>query len=156
MDADGTSFSESRIISIDAGSQLSHIVQRYGANTPIKVAAGIPLRNENDSTISSVEKGYVIYTEKSEKAGDVFVATVYPSGIDEVVVNTYAYDNPKSQNTETHTHVLGVTTYQPNTPIGYYTGYGWTKFGFNTVDDFKAYVENFIEAKANPLKVQIK
>ncbi|MFV0468054.1 MAG: DUF4861 family protein [Dysgonomonas sp.] len=157
IDVDGTSFSESRTISLDAGSQLSKVVQEYGSNTPIKVAAGIPLRDDKDSSIVANPKGgYVIYVEPSEKAGQVFMATAFPSALDSIVKNTYTYINPKKDNSpETHTHILAVTTYQPNTPITYYTGYGWTKFGFATVSDFQTYIENFLNAKKEPLKYTI-
>lgn len=157
IDVDGTSLAESRTISIDAGSQLSKVIQEYGANTPIKVAAGIPLREDSTALAStSVKDGYVIYTEPSVNAGNVFVGLLFPSGIENVVENVYTYNNPKTEKVETHEHILGVTTYQPNTPITYYTGYGWTKFGFPTISDFQTYVENFSKSVKNPLKYQIK
>lgn len=155
IDVDGTSFSEIRTISLDAGSQLSKIVQEYGTNSPIKVAAGIPLRNDSAKIIASVEKGYVIYTEPSENADDVFVATLFPDGLDAIEKNSYTYINPKNGNKpETHQHILGITTYRPDTPITYYSGYGWTKFGFATEADFQKYIENFGESLKQPLVVK--
>jgi hypothetical protein len=66
-------------------------------------------------------------------------------------VDTYTIVHPKSGKEETHSHVAGITTYQPDTPITYYTGYGWSKFGFPEVDDFKTYIGNFAASLENPL-----
>ena len=155
INVDGVLFNETRTISIDAESQLSKITQEYGTNNPIKVAAGIPLREDSAQIVSSTEKGYIIYTEHSAKGGDVFVAMLFPQGIDSIEKNSYTYYNPMNQNKpETHTHILGISTYQPNMPITYYTGYGWTKFGFETKGDFQEYIENFGERFKQPLIVE--
>ena len=155
MDVDGGLFTETRTISIDAGSQLSKIIQEYGTSNPIKVAAGIPLREDSPQIVFSLENGYVIYTEHNKKGGDIFVSMVFPQGINSIEKNSYTYYNPIKQNKpEIHTHILGITIYQPNTPITYYTGYGWSKFGFETLADFQEYIENFCERFKQPLIVE--
>ena len=155
IDVDKAVFTETRTISIDAGAQLSKVTQEYGTKNPLKVAAGIPLREDTPQIVSSLDEGYIIYTEHSVKGGDVFVALLFPKGIEAIENNSYVYNNPMNKNKpETHNHVLGVTTYQPNTPISYYTGYGWTKFGFAKVADFQKYIENFNESIKQPLIVE--
>ena len=146
---------EVRTILLDAGSQLSKITQEYSTSNPIKVAAGIPLREEFPQIISSLKKGYVIYTEHDRNGGDVFVSMVFPEGLEAIKNNSYTYNNPMNQNkAEIHTHLLGIATYHPNTPITYYTGYGWSKFGFETVSDFQKYIENFSERLKQPLIIE--
>lgn len=157
IDVDGKRFSETRTISIDAGCQLSKITQEYGTSEPIKVAAGIPLRNDSPEliTVKGEKNGYSIYTEPSENAGDVFMAIVFPTPLDTIQQHTYVYNNPKNNNkSETHTHILNVATYQPNAPITYYSGYGWTKFGFENQAAFDTYIKNFCESLEHPLIIK--
>ncbi|SHE86947.1 DUF4861 family protein [Dysgonomonas macrotermitis] len=154
IDIDGKTYKESRTFSIDAGSQLSKVVQEYGVSDAIDVAAGFSKREKNDTIIVSPEKDYLIYREPSEKAGNVFLGLVFPNGIDSTTIDTYDVVNPVNNTKGTFTHVLAITKYQPNTPITYYTGYGWTKFGFETEAAFQTYLNNFSKGLKQPLIVK--
>jgi hypothetical protein len=152
IDVDGRKYSESRTFSIDAGSQLTKVVQAYGINEPMQVAAGIVKRESADSVITVLDKGYTIYAEpKTDKAEGIYVAVVFPEGISESVVDTYETGKGKK-----YSHVLAVTTQQPKKPVIYYTGYGWAKFGFPTAGDFEKYIQNFSDGLKQPLKIQYK
>ncbi|WP_080902868.1 DUF4861 domain-containing protein [Parabacteroides sp. Marseille-P3160] len=153
FDVNGKSISEIRIFSLDAGSQLTKVTEQLGVSEPTPVAAGIVKREKNDSILVSPEKDYIVYLEPGEKAGSVFVGLVFPTPVDSTVINTYEVLNPISKKKETHTHILGLTTYQPNKPVTYYTGYGWEKFGFPTIADFQKHVANFSKALKQPLIV---
>jgi len=154
LDVDGKSLSETRTFSIDAGSQLTKIIQEYSTDSSMPVAAGIAKR-ENDSIITSIENNYIVYAEPtSEKVGNVYLALVFPEGLEKSVVDTYTVTNPKNKKEDSYSHVLGITTYKPNTPIKYYTGYGWSKFGFENVSDFQKYIENFSKGLKAPLVVK--
>jgi hypothetical protein len=155
LDVDGKPVAENRTISIDAGSQLSKIVQAYTIKEPMPVAAGIVKREKNDSIISSDK--YVVYAEpKSDMVDNVYLALVFPQGISKSIVDTYTIDNPKTKKKDTYSHVLAITAQQPNIPVTYYSGYGWSKFGFATVADFENYVKEFSERLNNPLVVKYK
>lgn len=155
LDVDGKSVAENRTISIDAGSQFSKIVQAYTIKEPMTVAAGIVKREKNDSIISSDK--YVVYAEpKSDMVDNVYLALVLPQGIDKSIVDTYTVDNPKTKKKDTYSHVLAITTQQPHIPVTYYSGYGWSKFGFATVADFENYVKEFSEGLNNPLVITYK
>lgn len=154
LDVDGKSVAENRTISIDAGSQLSKVVQAYTIKEPMQVAAGIVKREKGDSTIFSTD--YMVYAEpKNEKVGDVYLAVVMPEGINKTPIDTYEIVNDKNKKNETHSHVLAVTTQQPNKPVVYYTGYGWSKFGFPTVADFQKYVDEFSQSLKQPLVIKL-
>ncbi len=142
MEINGDRFSESRTFSLDAGSQLTKIQQEYGIRQPMPVAAGIVKRENNDSVIFFPEKNYLIYTESSPKAGDVFLALVFPESM-------------KNFAGEIHNHLLVIETYQPGQPQTYYTGYGWTKFGFPKATDFEKYAEDFTICLKQPLIVKV-
>lgn len=151
VDVDGRKVSESRTFSIDAGSQLTKVVQAYGVNEPMQVAAGIIKRENGDSVIAAVDKGYIIYAEpKTNKAEGVYLSLLLPEGISESVVDTYEIGKNK------YSHVLAVTTQQPKKPVTYYTGYGWAKFGFPTVGDFEKYILNFSDGLKQPLVIKYK
>ena len=155
VDVDGKSYAESRTFSIDAGSQLTKITEDYsGVEGSMPVAAGF-VKRENDSIITSVENNYLVYAEPvSEKVGNVYLGLVFPEGFEKSVVDTYAVDNAKTKKQDSYSHVLGVATYKANTPLTYYTGYGWSKFGFPTVADFEKYMDNFSKGLKNPLIVK--
>ena len=112
---DGKTFSESRTFSIDAGSQLTKVIQEYGTGDTLTVAAGLVKRAEDDQAYTEyTENGTaaVIYEEpENEKAGKVFVGMVFPAGLERVISNTYTITNSKSKQEETHSHLLGITSY---------------------------------------------
>ena len=160
VEVDGRTYSESRTFSIDAGSQLTKVVQRYygGMGESIEVAAGLIKRAGGDSLIVALDRGYIIYAEpKTDKTEGVWLGVVFPDGISEVVVDT----------TYKHPHVLAVTTtssvkrstwrelttMRPAETVTYYTGYGWSMFGFPTAADFEKYIGNFVEGLREPLSV---
>lgn len=155
IEVDGKIFSESRIFSLDAGSQLTKITQVYGTNEPIAVAAGIVKREESNYIAQeTTDKGTttIVYAEPtSPKAGNVYVGMVAPFEVEEIMTETYTIKNPKTEKSETHSHILAATTYQPNHPVTYYIGYGWEKYGFPKVEDFQTYVINYAAALEQPL-----
>lgn len=154
LDVDGKAYSETRTFSIDAGSQFSKVIQEYGVTEDMTVAAGIAKRAANDTIIFSPEKDYIIYREPSEKAGPVYLGLVFPAGIDSMVVDTYKVANAKTKKDDTFSHVLAVATYKANQPIVYYTGYGWSKFGFADEAAFQTYASNFSKGLKQPLVVK--
>ena len=135
----GKLFSESRTFSLDAGSQLTKVRQEYGTDTAIPVAAGIVKRADSDVVVHN--DNYLIYTEVGPNAGEVFVGMLFPDGINRV---------------ENNDHALAITNYQPNQPLTYYTGYGWTKFGFERLADFEKYMADFSTCLTEPLVITYK
>ncbi|MDR2950209.1 MAG: DUF4861 domain-containing protein [Prevotella sp.] len=157
MDVDGKTVAENRTISLDAGSQFSKIVQAYTIKEPMTVAAGIVKRETGDSIIASVDKGYIVYAEpKTDKVSGIYLGLVFPQGINESKTDTYDVLNAKSNKKDTYSHVLAIATQQPNIPVTYYAGYGWSQFGFPTVADFEKYIQNFSEELKQPLIIKYK
>jgi len=157
IDVNGKAFSESRTFSIDAGSQLTKVTQAYGTTEDMPVAAGIVKRESGDSIIVASDKTYVLYMEpKSNKVEGIYGALVFPQGFDEMVVDSYKISNEKTKKDDSYSHVLAVATYKANTPITYYTGYGWNKYGFADEKAFEEYLQNFVKATKEPLGITIK
>ena len=155
---DGKTFGESRIFSIDAGSQLTKVTQEFCTKDVITVAAGIIKRSEDGevNTVYTDNGDATIFYEEpaSEKVGRIFVCMYFPKGINKSITHTATIINSKSQKEETHSHVLGVMTYQPEQPITYFTGYGWDKFGFPTLNDFQNHIGLFSIALKEPLIIK--
>lgn len=157
IDVDGKTFSESRTFSIDAGSQLTKVTQQYGTAEEMPVAAGIVKRESGDSVIVSPDNTYVLYMEpKTNKVEGIYASLVFPQGFNEMVVDTYKIKNKKPKKEDSYSHVLAVATYKPNTPVTYYTGYGWNKYGFVDEKTFEEYLHNFVRSVNEPLEVTIK
>lgn len=136
----------SRIISLDAGSQLNKIRQLNEfkvANLPL--AAGIVLRNLPDEKIitDKARKLYAIHAEPADKEnGTLFEAIV---GV-----------KPFSMITTKCEHLLCIQTVNPNTFFTYYAGGGWDKYGFKTFEDWTNYIQSFSDKLQHPLLISIK
>jgi hypothetical protein len=146
LNVNGKKYSETRTISIDAGSQLTKITQSYeGVAEKFTVAAGIVKRNGKDSIVA--KDNYVIYAEPySKKVENVFLAMIFPDGYKKITVNTYKTAN------DSYSHVLAVCNYE--NPVTYYSGYGWSKAGaFSNISAFEKYISEFSENLKSPLKI---
>jgi hypothetical protein len=150
---------ESRIFSIDAGSQMTKVTEEYTTSDTLVVAAGIVKRNFHDEAycaFTDFGTAGVIYAEpETKKAGKIFIGMVFPKGLERTITDTYTCINPKTENEDKYSHVLGITTYYPGSPLTYYTGYGWSKFGFNSLMDFQTYIQNFSISIEEPLLINI-
>jgi hypothetical protein len=146
LNVNGKEYPETRTISIDAGSQLTKIIQSYeGVAGKITVAAGLVKREGNDLIVA--KNNYLIYAEPySDKVENVFLAMIFPDGYKRTTVNTYKIGN------DSYSHVIAVCDY--DSPITYYSGYGWSKAGiFSGVAVFEKYVAEFSESLKTPLEV---
>ncbi|MDR1455093.1 MAG: DUF4861 domain-containing protein [Tannerella sp.] len=158
VEVNGKTFGESRVFSLDAGSQLTKVTQVYATKDAIPVAAGIVKRDGDDAIFKDVTGAMasLVYAEpESETAGKVYVGMIFPSGLEKTLVDTYTLTHAITGREETHSHILGVTTCQPDMPVTYYTGFGWSKSGFPTVDDFKSYMAHFVAGLQEPLIIKI-
>jgi hypothetical protein len=55
---------------------------------------------------------------------------------------------------ETADHLLIVTRFQAGTPLTYYTGAGWSKWGFESDAAWTTYIEEFSKRLRSPLVVR--
>ncbi|MDD2797563.1 MAG: DUF4861 family protein [Bacteroidales bacterium] len=139
----GKLISETRTISLDAGSQFNKIEEEFiGLKTSIPVVAGIIMRNSTDSVIINKQKGYAIYIEpKSEQNGNLYLAVISSKPWDNIFI--------KKQ------HLCSLSTYQPKTNFSYYAGNGWSKWGFESTKDWLNYVSTFAYNLRIPLKIRV-
>ena len=155
---DGLPLVETRIFSLDAGSQLSKITAVFdGAPEAMPVAAGIVLKKDglpadvagadpNHRPLLSPEKGYVAYSEQGDKA-----KPQYDNGI---VYTAVVFPYPLQDATLAQQHALAVAAYTPG-GVTYYAGAGWSKWGFDTPENWMDYVETFSRNLRSPLQITI-
>ena len=135
--------SETRTFSLDAGSQLSKVTEEYtGLDQVFTVAAGIVRREEGASLLLPPEKNAIAYRLDMGEGGVTYIGTVLTT--DATAVK------------ETDDHLLIITRYIPGTPLVYYTGAGWSKWGFESNKAWLDYVDKFSQRVKSPLKVTVK
>lgn len=132
---------ETRTISLDAGSQLSKITEEYsGIENEFTVAAGIVKRPEGSPLLFPPEKNAIAYRLDGGEGGITYVGTVLTT--------------PATAVKDIADHTLIVTRYSPGTPLTYYTGAGWSKWGFESDAAWTGYIDEFSQKIASPLKIK--
>ncbi|HUW92080.1 MAG TPA: DUF4861 family protein [Bacteroidales bacterium] len=138
----GTMVTETRIISLDAGSQLTKIVEEYtGMETDFPVAAGIVKRDEGMSLDMPSGEPAIAYRLDGGEGGITYVGTVLTT--------------PSTGKVETDDHILILTTFTLGQKLTYYTGAGWSKWGFETDQSWTDYLSEYHLKLQDPLKVTV-
>lgn len=144
-DANGSTISEQKLISLDYGSNLSRFeISIKGTDT---ISAGLTL-HEKDGEIEVHENNtWVSYWqphEDSELGTAIVVPSKYWSGYEH-----YLTEKKDESNLFAHLNIIDGKAI-------YYAGFGWKKSGqFKNKDEWEAYVDRFSECLENPLQVDI-
>ena len=151
---------ETRVISLDKGSQLNKTVVSFDnlqETTP--VVTGIVLHKQNPMGYSfDAHAGYIAYADSTENTtrnnGVIYVGAVFPATVN----GTFARLFPEKEQQERGGalgHVLAVSDYEPGSEYTYYWGSGWSKYGFEADTDWTKYLEEYAQKVRNPLSVTI-
>ncbi|MFZ2286643.1 MAG: DUF4861 family protein [Bacteroidales bacterium] len=133
---------ETRTISLDAGSQLARIVEEYtGLNEEFTVAAGIVKRDEGSPLLFPPDQNAIAYRLDGGEGGITYIGTVLTT--------------PATAVMDKSGHILIVTRYAPGTPLVYYSGGGWSKWGFESDRAWSDYITGFSQKIRAPLKVSV-
>lgn len=145
-DANGSTISEQKLISLDYGSNLSRFeVTIQGIDT---ISAGLTL-HEKDGEIGVNENNtWVSYWqthEDSELGTAIVVPSKYWSGYEH-----YLTEKKDESNLFAHLNII-------NGKAIYYAGFGWKKSGqFKNKGQWEAYINRFSRCLENPLQVEIR
>ena len=164
----GEKVTETRTISLDAGSQFNRVTIAYqGLSKPVKMAAGTVIHQSNPSAyVLSQENGYMGYEdlgdpsvynakyrdEFAKQMGKIYIGLLFP---EKDITTTYQ----QRENGIATGHILGISTYQPNMTYTYYFGSGWDKnpnTGFHSLTDWEAHLSHAAMSVRNPLKLSVK
>lgn len=133
---------ETRTFSLDAGSQLTRVTEEYtGIGTEFTVAAGIVRREEGSSLLFPPESNAIAYRLDGGEGGITYVGSILTT--------------PTIEVTENKDHLLIVTRYIPGTPLVYFTGGGWSKWGFESDNAWTDYISKFSQRISAPLRMTI-
>ncbi len=153
---------ETRIISLDKGSQMNKTVLTYtGLSEATPVAAGLVIHPENaEAYTTHAENGYITYTDLSDNIhngnGEIYLGVVFPGEMKEAKAVLFSDEESKTLRGGASGHVLAIADYQPDSEFTYYWGSGWSKYGFANSEAWNAHVAEFAQKVRNPLKVTVK
>lgn len=145
---------ETRIIQLDKGSQLNKTTVTYSNLSQSEpIAGGLVIHDANPEGYAfDADKGYIAYadptTEPKSDNGIVYVGAVFPAPLTQAKVLWFNKPTGNALG-----HVLGISTYEPDSDFVYYWGSGWSKYGFPESKDWNAYLARFAEEVRNPLSV---
>lgn len=144
--ADSVLVNETRTISLDAGSNLNKVIEHYGdIKKEIQVAAGFPYYG-NETYVMNGPEGYLAYAQPEiAEQGTVYLGIVS----DVALVDTRVVND----------QLIGVMNYRPTYSSGrgltYYSGGGWSKDKFPTMQDWNNYIANYAARVRHPLIVAV-
>lgn len=120
---------ETRIISLDAYSHFNKVTNVFESEAnEMNVATGIVMEKGKPEITFHEKSGIIIYeTPAHEVNGTVYTAAIHPDGFSDTRID--------------QGHLLGLNAYKPGTPYTYYTGGGWSKSGFNSFEEWTAFVK---------------
>lgn len=149
---------ETRIISLAKGSQLNKTIVSYeGLKQATPVATGLVIHPENTTDyVVEADKGYIAYADLTDNVnndnGVIYVGAVMPNKVKEAKAAMFADKEAKERGASGH--VLAISNYAPESEYTYYWGSGWSKYGFDSMEAWNAYLERYAQSVRNPLKVE--
>lgn len=148
---------ETRIISLDKGSQLNKTVITYaGLTKAMPVATGLVIHPENPTAYAlEGDKGYIAYADLTDNVnngnGTIYVGAVMPGKVNEAKAQMFSDKEAKERGALGH--VLAISSYKPESQYTYYWGSGWSKYGFDSMEEWTNYLDQYAQILRNPLKV---
>ncbi|WP_293712594.1 DUF4861 domain-containing protein [uncultured Parabacteroides sp.] len=146
---------ETRILSLDAGSQMNKIALSFAnLNEPTPLVTGIVLHEPSTDYQADATNGYIAYADPEDATnGQIFVGAVFPEKLSEAKAVNFSDTEKKQRGADGH--VLAYTTYAPGSEYTYYTGAGWSKWGFRNSAEWFKYVQEFAQKVKQPLQVTV-
>jgi hypothetical protein len=144
-DAGGKHIKESKIISLDLGSNLSKFTT-YLEGTD-KVSAGLTLHEKDGVVTGNLEKGWVSYWQPHANS-EIETAIVAPKT---TFSDFEEYDTEEKDLSNAYAH-LKVT----NNEVVYYAGFAWKESGqFKNNQEWEVYLNKFSDQINTPLEVTL-
>ena len=153
---DNENIIETRLLSLDAGSQLNKITLSFAnLNEPTPLVTGIVLHEPSTDYQADAANGYIAYADPEDPTnGQIFVGAVFPEKLSDAKAVNFSEAEKKQRGADGH--VLAYTTYAPGSEYTYYTGAGWSKWGFQNSTEWFNYVKEFAQKVKQPLQVTVK
>lgn len=140
---EGISISATKVISLDADSQLNKINVQYSFSgiQRLPVFAGIVHWDGNGDKYIDNTQQWASYWPKSSQNGTVGTAIYFPKG--------------KTQITSTQQHLGDITLLSPHQNLEFYTGAAWDKaLEIKNAKEWQLYLENKIYKIQHPIRIK--
>ena len=166
---EGQKIRETRVITLDAGSQFNKVSISYdGLSSPADIASGVVVHKQNPNAyVLNTTQGYIGYEDLGDvgtysyinkryheklgsEMGNIYVGTIYPSKIAKTEFQA-------RENGAAIGHALAIAPY--STSFTYYFGTGWSKnpnTNFHSLADWEAYLQKRSKEIKSPMKVSVK
>lgn len=153
---DNNNVVETRVISLDAGSQMNKVSIAYANLTEATpLVTGIVMHAPSEDFQADAAKGYIAYADPADPTnGQTFIAAVFPGKLNDAKAVKFSDAEKAERGAEGH--VLAYGTYNPGDTYTYYSGAGWSKWGFKDAAAWYNYVQQFAQKLQEPLKVTVK
>lgn len=139
----GDSVVEVRRVSIDAGSQLAKMEVHYQGAKPMDVAAGLAKRPQGDSVYVDNNHFFVAQQDvPTQEWGTTYLGLVSPTFFKQAGVM--------------EGHLLATTPVDAGATATYYFGFGWSRWGFNSFQEWVDYLSKYSQELRSPVTVSIK
>lgn len=147
---------ETRVITLDEGSQLNRIdVMYHNLKSPASMVSGIVLHDVDGVMEYDATLGYAAYAEPADSInGQTFLGMAYGSSVQRA--EPLYFDEIERAERGAEGHLLLERIYVPGETVTYYTGAGWSKWGFETPQDWFVYMKYYAAKLATPLAVTLK
>ena len=147
---------ECRVITLDEGSQLNKISIKYcGLTAQAPVVSGIVLHDVDSVMDYSAEAHYAAYAERPDSInGQMFLGMASAQPVQSV--SPCYFDDAERADRGAEGHLLMHYLYEPGEELTYYAGAGWSKWGFESAEDWFVYMRHYSEALATPLQVTLR
>ena len=147
---------ETRVITLNEGSQLNRIdVKYHNLTTSATVVSGIVLHDVEGVMCYDAEAGYAAYAEPVDSLnGRIYLGMAFTDAAQQV--GPQYFDEAERADCGAEGHLLLQRIYEPGDTFTYYAGAGWSKWGFETVEDWEVYMKYYAATLASPLEVTIK
>lgn len=148
---------ETRIISLERGSQLNKTIITYaGLSKTTPVATGLVIHPENpEAYVLEGDKGYIAYADLTDNVnndnGVIYVGAVMPKRVRAAKVALFTPKEAKERGASGH--VLAISNYKPDSEYIYYWGSGWSKYGFESMESWTDYLNHYALRVRHPLIV---
>lgn len=147
---------ETRLLSLDAGSQMNKITLSFAnLNEATPIVTGIVLHHPSMDYQADASKGYIAYADPENSLdGQIYIGAIFPEKLSDAKAVHFSEAEKKQRGADGH--VLAYSTYEPGSEYTYYTGAGWSKWGFQNSAEWFKYIQNFAQKIKQPLQVSIK
>lgn len=148
---------ETRLISLDAGSQLNKTIVSYeGLQETMPIAAGIVLHEPDGQVTADAKQGYISYVDPTTGPdnGKIFLGITLPAGMTDAKTVLFS-EKEKKQRNNADGHVLALSQYEPGSEFTYYWGFAWSKAAIKTPEAWNQYMADFVKKLQNPLQISM-